>query len=94
MIYAYLRVSTAEQDEENQRVGVDAKAKELNLCIDKYYVDHVSGTKDPAERRLGRLISRAHEGDVIIISELSRLGRRLFMLLTFYVIHITCVSCL
>lgn len=80
MIYAYLRVSTAEQDEQNQRVGVDAKAHELGLCIDKYYVDHVSGTTDPHERRLGRLLSRAKEGDVIIISELSRFGRRLFML--------------
>ncbi len=80
MIYAYLRVSTAEQDEQNQRLGVDAKAKELNLCIDKYYIDHVSGTTDPHERRLGRLLSRAKEGDVVIISELSRLGRRLFML--------------
>lgn len=80
MVYAYLRVSTAEQDEQNQRLGVDNKAKQLGLCIDKYVVDHISGTKDPNERRLGRLLKRIKPGDTLIISELSRLGRRLFML--------------
>lgn len=80
MIYAYLRVSTTAQDEQNQRLGVDNKAAKLGLRIDKYIIDRVSGTKEPSVRNLGKLIRRLEEGDILIISELSRLGRRLFML--------------
>lgn len=39
MVYAYLRVSTDAQDTENQRTGVDAKARILGLNIDKYIID-------------------------------------------------------
>lgn len=80
MIYAYLRVSTTAQDEQNQRLGVDNKAAKLGLRIDKYIIDRVSGTKEPSVRNLGKLIRRLEEGDILIISELSRLGRRLFIL--------------
>lgn len=80
MIYAYLRVSTTIQDEQNQRQGVDLKAEKLGLHIDKYIIDRVSGTKEPDQRNLGKLLRRAKTGDIIIISEMSRLGRRLFML--------------
>lgn len=80
MIYAYLRVSTANQDEENQRVGVDNKAASLGYHIDKYVIDHVSGTTEAKDRNLGYLLNHIQQGDVLIISELSRLGRRLFML--------------
>ena len=80
-VYAYLRVSTDAQDTENQRTGVDAKARELGLTIDKYIIDDgVSGTKEPNRRNFGKLLKMAKSGDVIIISELSRLGRKLFML--------------
>lgn len=80
MIYAYLRVSTVAQDEENQLQGILRKAEELGVNIDKYVIDRVSGTKEPNERNLGRLLKRVKEGDVLLISELSRFGRRLFML--------------
>lgn len=80
MVYAYLRVSTVLQDEHNQRSGIDAKAEALGLKIDKYVVDKISGTVDPSKRNLGRLLRRVKAGDVIIVSELSRFGRRLFML--------------
>jgi DNA invertase Pin-like site-specific DNA recombinase len=78
--YAYLRVSTTEQDEQNQKLGIDEKAKILGLKINKYIIDKVSGTKEPNERNLGKLLKKTKEGDVVIISELSRFGRRLFML--------------
>ena len=78
--WAYLRVSSLQQDEDNQRQGVDKKADELNLKINKYVIDKVSGVKEPDERNLGRLLRRARDGDVILISELSRFGRRMYML--------------
>lgn len=80
MVYSYLRVSTLEQDEHNQRLGVEKKAQSLGLTIDRYFVDKMSGTVDPAKRNLGRLLRRVQPGDIIIVSELSRFGRRLFML--------------
>lgn len=78
-VYAYLRVSSVQQDEQNQRQGVDKKAEELGITIDKYVIDKVSGTKDPNKRNLGKLLRKCKEGDYILISELSRLGRNLFM---------------
>lgn len=79
-VYAYLRVSSIQQDEQNQRQGVDSKACSLSLCIDKYVVDKVSGTKEPKLRNLGKLAKKLHTGDVVIVSELSRLSRRIFTL--------------
>ena len=54
-VYACLRVSSVSQDEQNQRQGVDAKAVALNVQIDKYIVDKVSGTKEQKLRNLGSL---------------------------------------
>lgn len=81
-VYAYLRVSTDTQDTENQRTGVDAKAHALGLTIDKYVIDDgISGTKEPEKRALGKLLKKLKSGDVIICSEISRLGRKLFMIM-------------
>ena len=80
MIYAYLRVSTELQDEANQRLGVEGKAKQLGVKIDRFVVDKTSGTKPVAERNLGKLLNRIQDGDIIIVSEISRLARRLYLL--------------
>lgn len=82
-VYAYLRVSTDSQDTENQRTGVDAKARALGLVIDKYIIDDgISGTKEPEKRALGGLLRKISRDDIIICSELSRLGRKLFMIMS------------
>lgn len=81
MVYAYLRVSTDTQDTENQRSGVDTKAVSLGLKIDRYIIDDgISGTKEPEKRALGKLLSILQPDDIVIVSEVSRFGRRLFML--------------
>ena len=82
MVYGYIRVSTDHQDCKNQKLGIETKAATLGLTIDKYIEDTgVSGTKEPDERALGGCLRRLHSGDVIICSELSRLGRKLFMVM-------------
>lgn len=82
MIYGYIRVSTDKQDTENQKVGVVAKATSLGWVIDDWISDDgVSGTKEPEDRLLGPLLQKIQEADVIITSELSRLGRSLFMVM-------------
>lgn len=82
MIYAYLRVSTDDQNCENQRLGIDNLARNLNLTIDRYITDDgVSGVCVPEKRNLGRLLRRLKPGDTILCSEISRLGRQLFMIM-------------
>ncbi len=82
MIYGYIRVSTDKQDCANQKLGIEAKAARLGIGIDKYIEDSgISGTKEPEERALGGMLRRLRPGDVIICSELSRLGRKMFMIM-------------
>lgn len=82
MKYGYLRVSSDEQDVNSQKQGVDGFASEKGWTIDKYITDEgVSGGKDPDKRKLGPLLKIVKKDDVIICSEISRLGRDLYMVM-------------
>lgn len=82
MIYGYLRVSSDEQDINSQKQGVEQFAKEHEYVIDEYITDEgVSGGKDPSKRNLGPLLKKIKKDDKIIASEISRLGRDLFMVM-------------
>jgi DNA invertase Pin-like site-specific DNA recombinase len=81
MVFGYIRVSTDKQDVESQKIGIVGKAKELGLKIDEWISDEgVSGTMEYNKRNLGVLMERAKDGDSIIVSEISRLARSVFML--------------
>lgn len=81
MTYGYIRVSTDMQDTENQKLGIVEKAKQLGVTIDEWISDDgVSGAKEPEKRLLGKLLKKVKENDIIITSEISRLGRQLFMI--------------
>jgi DNA invertase Pin-like site-specific DNA recombinase len=77
MIYGYIRVSTDKQTTENQRFEILKFAQEKKLSIDRWIEETVSSTKKLSDRKLGGLIERMHEDDILIVSELSRLGRSL-----------------
>lgn len=82
MIYGYLRVSSDEQDVNSQKQGVEQFAKDKGWTIDKYITDEgVSGGKDPDKRNLGPLLKLVNKDDIIICSEISRLGRDLYMVM-------------
>ena len=82
MIYGYLRVSSDEQDVNSQKQGVESFCKEHDWIIDKFITDEgVSGGKDPDKRNLGPLLKLIRKGDKIICSEISRLGRDLYMVM-------------
>lgn len=82
MIYGYLRVSSDEQDVNSQKQGVEQFAKDKGWTIDRYITDEgVSGGKDPDKRNLGPLLKLVKKDDVIICSEISRLGRDLYMVM-------------
>ena len=81
MIYGYLRVSTSVQTAENQKLQIKKYCKENHLHNIKWYSETVSGTVSPDKRKLGELLKIAQEGDLIICTELSRLGRSLVMIM-------------
>lgn len=82
-VYGYLRVSSDEQDVNNQKKGVVEFAAEKGWKVEGWITDEgVSGTKDPEKRQLGVLMKKCQKGDVIICSELSRLGRKMLMVMS------------
>ena len=82
MIYGYIRVSTDKQTVENQRFEITSFATARGLVISEWIEETISGTKDPSKRKLGVLLGRLSPGDVLLCSELSRLGRSLFMIIS------------
>lgn len=81
MIVGYIRVSTDKQSVENQKYEIEKFCKSNNLIIDKWINETISGTKNYSKRALGALLKDVKKDDCIICSELSRLGRNLFMIM-------------
>ena len=81
MIYGYIRVSSDKQTVENQRFEINNFCKKEKLVINDWIEETISGTKNYTKRQLGNLLKKVHKDDIIICSELSRLGRNLFMIM-------------
>lgn len=77
----YLRVSTADQDLEKNKAEILVLANDKKLGNIDWIEEKVSGTKDWKKRELGRVFATLQEGDTIIVSELSRLGRSTLQIL-------------
>lgn len=82
MIYGYIRVSTDRQSVENQRFEIKKFCRENDLHVDKWISETISGAKEVDKRRLGKLLKGVQKDDIIICSEISRLGRSLFMIMS------------
>lgn len=81
MNYGYIRVSSDKQTVENQRFEIQRFCKQEGLSVDGWIEETVSGTKNYDKRELGTLLDKVQKDDLIICSELSRLGRSLFMIM-------------
>lgn len=93
MIYGYIRVSSDKQTIENQRFEITEFCKKCRvnyitlkptdepMKIDGWIEETISGTKAYSKRALGKLLNHVKKNDLIICSELSRLGRNLFMIM-------------
>ena len=81
MTYGYIRVSSDKQTVENQRFEIQRFCEQNHLTIDGWIEETISGTKSYNKRQLGRLLRKTQKGDIIICSELSRLGRNLYMIM-------------
>ncbi len=82
MIYGYIRISTGMQTLENQRFEINQFAAKNNLKIDVWIEEKVSGTINVNKRKLGILLKRLKKGDILITTELSRLGRNLMQVMS------------
>jgi DNA invertase Pin-like site-specific DNA recombinase len=82
MVYGYIRVSTDKQTVDNQRFEIERFCSKNSIVIDKWIEETISGIQLPEKRLLGSLLAEAKTGDLIICSELSRLGRSMFMIMS------------
>lgn len=81
MIYGYIRVSSDKQTVENQRFEISNFCQKNSLTIDVWVEETISGMTRVDNRKLGKLLKKMKKGDVLICSELSRLGRNLLMIM-------------
>lgn len=81
MIYGYIRVSTDKQTVENQRYEINNFCNRQEIVVNKWIEETISGSKNVDDRKLGKLLKKIKKEDVLICSELSRLGRNLLMIM-------------
>jgi len=74
-IIGYLRVSTATQDNNNQKLSILDYGQRNGINVDRYYEHVVSSRKTTKQRGIDALLDVLQAGDHLIVSELSRLGR-------------------
>ena len=72
---AYIRVSTQKQDITNQRHEILEAANQRRLHVDEWVEMEISSRKSEKARRIDDLKSTLQSGDILIVTELSRLGR-------------------
>lgn len=82
MIYGYVRVSTDKQTVENQRFEIEKFVQKENKKIDRWIDETISGTVAVEKRKLGSLLKRLKKGDILIASEISRLGRNMLQIMS------------
>ena len=82
MIIGYLRVSTGRQNLANQQDEIRRFAESKNIRIDGWVTEVVSGKKKEKDRKLGKLLGRMKPGDMLIVTEISRLSRTLTDIMT------------
>jgi DNA invertase Pin-like site-specific DNA recombinase len=82
MIYSYIRVSSEKQTVENQRFEIKEFVKQKQLIVDVWIEETISATKKLEERKFGKLLKRIWKGDVVIISEISRMWRNLMQIMS------------
>ena len=72
---AYLRISTVDQDIEKNKADILKLVNEKQLGNVEFVEEKISGTVSWKKRKIYSIINNTKSGDVIIVSELSRLGR-------------------
>jgi DNA invertase Pin-like site-specific DNA recombinase len=72
---AYLRVSTTDQDIEKNKADILHLANDKKLGTVEWVEEKISGRVSWKKRQISQALEKLGEGDNLIVSELSRLGR-------------------
>jgi Resolvase, N terminal domain len=72
---AYIRISTGGQGLESQRLAILDYAHRHGLTVQTFVEAQASSRHAGARRSVDMLLEQVHAGDLILVSELSRLGR-------------------
>ena len=81
-IYAYIRVSTQMQTLENQKFEIMQWCSSRSLTIDHWITETISGTVHWEKRKLGRTLRRMKKSDLLVCTEISRMGRNMLMIMS------------
>ncbi|WP_064256348.1 recombinase family protein [Rhodococcus sp. HS-D2] len=77
-VVAYIRVSTDGQDTNNQLTGIKQYAEREHIEISEIVGETISGYKSHlTERKFSEVVQELERGDTLIVSETSRISRRL-----------------
>ncbi len=79
--YAYIRVSTEMQNYASQEFEIQKYCRKRNIVVSEWVTESVSGTVPIEKRKLGELLELMEKEDVLICTELSRLGRNMLMIM-------------
>lgn len=82
MVIAYIRISTAKQDSEVQKLQIYEYCIKNKINIDEVMEIEMSSRKSLEKRRMNELKDKLNEGDLLICTELSRLGRSMLEVIT------------
>lgn len=82
MVIAYIRISTAKQDSEVQKLQIYEYCIKNKINIDEVMEVEISSRKSLEKRRMNELKDKLNEGDLLICTELSRLGRSMLEVAT------------
>lgn len=75
MIYGYVRVSTIDQSFDSQKNLISRYCMEKRLIVDEWLELEMSTQKSTRARRLDELVDKLKPDDIVIATELSRIGR-------------------
>ncbi len=73
--YAYIRKSTEKQSYQHMEREIKKYANENHIKIDEWIEETISSRKPLCKRQLNQLLNKLQPGDILISSELSRIGR-------------------
>lgn len=74
-VIAYLRISTGAQDLNAQKLELLEYSRRNDIKIDMFIKVEVSSRKSTKDRKIDKLLEKLQAGDLLLVSELSRLGR-------------------
>lgn len=80
--YAYIRISTDKQLCLNQRYEIENYAKTNGITITKFVEEVISSRKPLKERGLYKLLKKLKRDDILIATEISRLGRNILEIMS------------